>query len=315
MPGVASDERSTLVLHLRRGRRRAKTAASAEACALLRDLDPAPASGGPLSEVAGVIWVTVPAANARCAAERVRRLGYTEAVDLVVPASQTTDPAPVVRWRKQDVALVRVYEESDASLRDDAPDRRSFLLECGDGEVRRIVGYRGGRGPREHRALAVPDARLLANLVGPVGPGIMLDPFAGAGGIAIEAVRRGWRTVTVDVDRSLRFGLAEIASTHIVADAAALPIASQSIAAIATEPPYDLTSLGEVVASLGELERVLVPSGTIVFLASVHQADPLREAGESYHLSLVLDAAIDRKGSDVVCLGWKKVARSPLIRV
>jgi hypothetical protein len=306
MRGEDSEERSTFVVHLRKSRRRAKAAASAELCAVLRGLDPEPAPGGPLAEVAGIIWVTVPSAHAGQAGARLTGLGYIEAVDLAARASDTTEDGPIVRWRKRDFVLVRVYQERDASFRESAPDRRSFLLECGDGELRRIQGYRGGRGPREHRALAVVDARMLVNLVASSGRGRLLDPFAGAGGVAVEAMRRGWQTTTADIDASLRFGLAELSSMHVVADATALPIVDSSVDAVATEPPYDPEALDDVVASLSEMARVLFPTGEVAMLASANQADSLRAATDSAGLLLELDASIDRKGSDVVCLRWRK---------
>lgn len=306
MHGDDSDDRSTFVVHLRNARRRAKDAASAEVCAVLCEFDPEPARGGPLAEVAGIIWVTVPTTHARQAAARLRRLGYSGAVDLAVPASDTNEDGVAVRWRKRDYVLVRVYEEPDALLRESAPDRRSFLLECGDGVVRRIQGYRGGRGAREHRALAVVDARLLVNLVTSPNPRRLLDPFAGAGGIVVEATGRGWPTLTADIDPSLRFGLTELSGMHVVADAAGLPFAEATVNAIATEPPYDPDALDEVVASLSEMARVLAPAGAIAMLASVGQATSLRAASDAAGLELELDAAVDRKGSDVVCLRWRK---------
>jgi hypothetical protein len=129
-----------------------------------------------------------------------------------------------------------VYQEPDGLLREHAPDRRSFLLECGDGVVRRIVGYRGGPGPLEHRALPVVDARLLVNLVANPARGRLLDTFAGAGGLLREARAAGWTTLGLDVDPLVRHGLAEIADFHLVGDARALPLATGSID-VATEPP------------------------------------------------------------------------------
>jgi len=187
MPGSPSD-RATLVIHLRPSRLKAKAVAVAEILALLRGLGAAHSAGGPLSETRGIAWVSIPGSTVAIACSRIGRLGYSRAVDLVRPLTgNRAKDSEVVRWKGRDVALVRVYDQPNSQLRDGAPDRRTFLLECGDGVIRPVPGYRGGRGPLQHRALPVVDARLLVNLVYRSAGGVLLDPFAGAGGIAIEA--------------------------------------------------------------------------------------------------------------------------------
>ena len=62
-----------------------------------------------------------------------------------------------------------------------------FFSSAAMARLRRIVGYRGGRGPLEHRALPVYDARLIVNLLGRRQGGVMLDPFAGAGSLPLFA--------------------------------------------------------------------------------------------------------------------------------
>jgi hypothetical protein len=309
MEGLAADE-TALVLHLRPSRRRARAAAVAEVATLLEDLGGRPLAGGPLSEVSGVAWVAVGPAPAAAIAGRVVRLGYTGAVERVVPAAEVDvdgDPAAagtVVRWRGSDVVLVPVHAEPDEELRAEAPDRRSFLLECGDGVVRRIAGYRGGRGPLEHRALPPADARLLVNLVGrPGAGGVLLDPFAGAGGVVLQAAPAGWVAVSADADPALRYGLGELTGgRHLVADAAALPLDSGSVDGIATEPPYHDRATGNVVAAVAEAGRVLRVGGRLAMLVAAFQAPAVRAAADRAGLALDLDVAIDRKGTDVTCL-------------
>ena len=137
-----------------------------------------------------------------------------------------------------------------------APDRREFLFETSDREVRAIRGYRGSPGSLTRRALPVPDARLLVNLVARGSPGVLLDPFAGAGGIVIEALEAGWRVISADADPAVRHGLAWLGAAHVVADARRLPLADDSVDAVATEPPYH-RGVGDLVAeALVELRRV-----------------------------------------------------------
>lgn len=306
MVASSPDAETTLVLRLRPSRVRARDAAVAEVVALLRDLGAHPASGGPLSEVRGVTWVAVPTANLEAAGRRLSRLGYTGSVDLVRPREEVAGQpnATIVRWKRADVALLRLYEESDERLRAGAPDRRTFLLECGDGVVRPIAGYRGGRGPLKHRALAVEDARLLVNLVADRARGRLLDPFAGAGGVVIEARTAGWTALSLDLDPALRYGLRELSNLHIVGDATALPFPTASVGAVATEPPHHPGALADVTAAIKEIGRVLRPHGRAAVLVAPHQAGPARRAAVEAGLAPELDARIDRRGTDVSCLCW-----------
>lgn len=297
-------ERELFVLHLRAARLKAKEVAVAEVIALLRDLEASPAGGGPLAETRGVAWVSVPAEHKTTAAARMSRLGYTQAVEVVEPpgAERPEEPVLVTRWHRRDVALCSVYYEPDAMLRQDAPDRRTFLLECGDGVVRAVTGYRGGRLAIEHRALPVVDARLLVNLVHSPTRGVLLDPFAGAGGVVVEAQRAGWSTISLDSDRSLRFGLAAFGAKHLLADATALPLQAGSVDAVATEPPYHHSAKSQVSASIGEMARVLRPGGRASLLVAAEQLQDLTETGRAHGFGINIASSIDRKGTHVACL-------------
>ena len=306
MSGSQTDQ-ATLVLQLRPSRLKARSVAVAEVLALLRDLGAVCASGGPLSETRGRAWLSMPEETVARACSRLRRLGYTRAVDLVRPLTGNRGRgSEITRWKGESIALERVYDEPDAELRDSAPDRRTFLLECGDGVVRPIPGYRGGRGSLQHRALPVVDARLLVNLVYRPAGGILLDPFAGAGGIVIEAGASGWTVVSTDSDPTLRFGLGQLADCHIVGDAAALPLADQSVDAIAGEPPYRPTFLDVAAAATREMARVLRPRGRIALLAASGQADTLNEAARQAGLRTELNEPVNRKGTPVSCLCWTR---------
>jgi SAM-dependent methyltransferase len=307
---------ATLVLHLRASRRKARAAATAEALGLLEDLDPAAPSGGPLSELGGTAWVTVPRRHLKLALARLGRLGYTAAVDLVEPSERRSvggaheggaDP-PAIRWRRRWWQAVRVHQADEAMLRERAPDRRPFLLECGDGQVREVRGYRGSGAAGARRALPVPDARMLVNLAGPPC-GVLLDPFAGAGGIALEAAAAGWTAVTADVDPVLRFGLAALARLHLVADARRLPLRTGSVDAVATEPPYHPEAGALLLEALPELARTLRPGGRLALLVTPGLAALARQASAAAGLAPALDTPVDRKGLDVVALTWSREGR------
>jgi Methyltransferase domain len=295
-----------LVLHLRAARRRAGAAALAEALALLHDLEPSAPAGGPLADRGGVVWVEVPEDRLAAAAARLPRLGYSTAVDLLVADQPPGRGGPPVRWRRRGWRLERLHAEDAAGHRERAPDRRVFLVDAGGGPARPVRGYRGGAGPLERRGLPVCDARLLVNLVAPAGPGRLLDPFAGVGGVALEARAAGWRVLTGDLDPALRHGLGRLGAAHLVADARALPLRGGSLDAVATEPPYD-RSVGPLAdQALAETCRLLRPGGATAWLCAAWQAPGLRATAAALGLRPVLDCPVDRKGVQVVALAWRR---------
>jgi hypothetical protein len=297
-----------LVLHLRAARRRAGAAALAEALALLHDLEPSAPAGGPLADRGGVIWVEVPEGRLAAATARLPRLGYSTAVDLLVAdqAPGRGGRPPAVRWRRRSWRLERLHAEDAAGHRARAPDRREFWLEAGGGPARPVRGYRGGAGALERRGLPVCDARLLVNLVAPAGPGRLLDPFAGVGGVALEARAAGWTALTADLDPALRHGLGRLGAAHLVADARALPLGTGSLDALATEPPYN-RAVGPLADQvLAETHRLLRPGGATAWLCAAWQAAGLRATGAALGLRAVLDCPVDRKGVEVVALAWRR---------
>src|SRR5262249_15028992 len=150
-------------------------------------------------------------------AERAARLhlGYAHRIDRAEPGTPGRRRGPP--------SLHVVWEDSAEEHRDSAPDRRRFFLRDVTGAIREARGYRGGSGRGERRALPVADARLLVNLARAGVDRVLLDPFAGAGGIVHEATRTGAVVFSADVDRALAPGLVAFGSRHLVASATALP--------------------------------------------------------------------------------------------
>jgi hypothetical protein len=294
-----------LIFHLRTARRKAREAALFEAESLLRDLLVQRESGGPLSEQKGVFWLSLPADQLSTAIERLPRLGYSAAIDGLEPLHGKTSDS--VKWRGRHYLIAKLYESDEKALREQAPDRRSFALQTSDGEVRDVVGYRGDGGQLSKRGLPVIDARLLVNLVYRSNEGaLLLDPFAGVGGVLIEAIASGFHVLSGDIDPVLRFGLANTGAAHCVFDAVRLPYPDNSIDGIATEPPYDLEALYTVAAALAEMVRVLRDGGRIAMLCVPSQAPVLCQEAERLGLTPLLDSPIDRKGLPCVVLVWEK---------
>ncbi len=303
-----------LICTIREARRKARVAATAEALCLLRDLKPAAPDRGPLAERGGVFWIALPRDAIDLAVDRLPRLGYTQAVDVLVDTAGARRPSGTnrVRWKQRDYRLMRVYAEDTQAARDLAPDRRTFVLESAAGEARPVRGYRGDSGPLSRRGLTTYDARLLVNLVMPTAGATFLDPFAGIGGLVLEAVASGLCVLSVDFDPKLRHGLAASGARHCVADASRLPFGGETIDAAATEPPYDEQAESVVVRALGEMARVLKLGRRLAMLCAAWHADNLRRAGNSLGLRPFLDSPIDRKGTDCTVLAWEKIGERPI---
>ncbi len=298
-----------LIFYLRTARSKARAAAETEALCLFRDLDATTPVGGALSEKGKLFWVDMPADALEQAQQRFPRLGYTKAVDLlepIQPGSRQFSDKRLVRWRRKDYKLVRLYEEDAADMRERAPDRRRFMLETSSGEVRLVRGYRGDGGLLSRRGLPVYDARLLVNLVFTAeSDSVFLDPFAGVGGIVLEGLASGYRVISSDADPALRHGLFHLGAFHYVADARHLPFQAATIDAIATEPPYDEQTGDLVLDALIEMYRILKPGGRMSIMCIDWQAEKLRQTAASLKLTTLLDLPINRKGVDCVVFAWE----------
>jgi 16S rRNA G966 N2-methylase RsmD len=306
--GSESDRQGEfLVFRLPNARRKAMRSAAAEATSLLAHLGAREAANGPFGNQVGLFYVEMPRTSLEAAVELIPRLGYTDAVELVEFANQRGrgKRAESPRWRGRPYTLVPVYQSDRESLRDDAPDRREFILPAEDGGLRRVIGYRGDSRDLHRRGLAVVDARLLVNLVFAENRGRFLDPFAGTGGIIIEAVKSGYETYSADVDPFVMYGLHNLAS-HAVADARRLPFRDACFNSIASEPPYDEASTQTICQAVGEMDRVLKPGCSAALMVADHQAESVLLSAATASWQLRLREHIDRKGLPVTVLSWQK---------
>jgi SAM-dependent methyltransferase len=288
------------VCQIRTGRSKARIPAIMEILALL---DSAIAlNSGPLAEQKGVFWIGTENADEA----RFQHLGYTSRVlKLLDTEADETEP---VRWRGKTCFLKTIYEEDKDWLRNRAPDKREFLLRTHDGQVLPVQGYRGDGQHLSRRGLAPEDARLLVNLVTPhsTEAARFLDPFAGVGGLVIEAVERGWQVYSGDIDPVVQVGLRNFGADHTVMDAARLPFPAQCFDAIATEPPFHEDARGTINGLMSEFDRVLKPGSKVAVLVAAWEADVLEVSAEALGFTLLLSAEIDRKGSsNRLCL-WQK---------
>lgn len=227
-------------------------------------------------------------------------LGYTETIlhlrsepyrgESLSPIERGRWHVGWVRRREQKVYQTEVYVQDAESLLAYAPDKREFQIEQG-GEKRQAFGHRA------HRAMSVLDVKFLYNVAKPFPGDLILDPFAGYGGIVFEGRRRGLSVMASDIDCSLSPGLSALTpGTYFVADARALPLARNSIDSIVTEPPFRTAHRRAVMNSIPELCRVLKPNGRMILLISADMQEEIYTSFEELGAEIDILGVIPRGG-------------------
>jgi tRNA (guanine10-N2)-dimethyltransferase len=159
--------------------------------------------------------------------------------------------------------------------------------------------------PFFHPGVLMPRmARALVNLSQAKPGERLLDPFAGTGGILVEACLMGITGIGVDVQtqlvRGARENMTSMDCTLISGDAKRLPFKDASINSAVLDTPYGRSALIEakskedlLIDSLAELKRILKPGRRMVIVAD-------RQIG--YHF--------DNSGFDILQVHSDRVHRS-----
>ncbi len=216
------------------------------------------------------IEVSVTGVSTEEISRRAELLGYTQGIVSVHEEPYLGEKLhscrsgrwPVGWLRKGDtkLQLTEIYKQDAEKLLEESPHRRVFLIER-DGEVKAAKGHRYRRG------LSPTDARFMLNVARLRGDELILDPFAGLGGILMECRKRDLTVFGGDADTVLRPGLAQISHNRcVMADARQLPFKDHIFHVIITEPPFDTRYRQAVLDSIPELLRVVQPGGKIVLL-------------------------------------------------
>jgi tRNA (guanine10-N2)-dimethyltransferase len=133
--------------------------------------------------------------------------------------------------------------------------------------------------PFFHPGVLMPRmARVLVNLSQAVRGESLLDPFAGTGGILVEACLMGIKGIGLDVQRKMvqgsRDNLTGLDCTLMLGDAKRLPFLEASLEAAVLDTPYGRSALIRARSkealldeSLAELHRVLIPGRRMVVMA------------------------------------------------
>jgi hypothetical protein len=227
-------------------------------------------------------------------------LGYTEAIlhlEYERYADENLCQTDRGRWRtgwiregEQKIRQTEVYVQDKAALLQDAPSNRMFEIQE-QGQKRKAFGH------RSHRAVSNLDARFLFNVVKAKPTDLIYDPFAGYGGFVEEARRRGLRIIASDIDSVLSPGLSSLApDCFCLADARCLPLPSDHVDLILTEPPFRTAYRQSVLESVVELHRVLKPRGRLVLLVSADMREGVRIAVERSEGRVDLIDVIPRNG-------------------
>jgi 23S rRNA G2445 N2-methylase RlmL len=214
-----------------------------------------------------------------------------------------TSVAAATRWRYETRSDGRRPSSTDLSLRVHVSgDRATLAIRVGAAPLHR----RPYRLASRSASLRPTVARALALLAGLGEASAVLDPFAGAGTIAIEAAlaRRGLTGVGYDIDPVVvelarsNAGRAGVDVRFEHADAAALPIEPGSVDRVVTNPPWgQAVQVSTPLASAWrEMSRVLRPDGRVSLLGP---DDLVRAAAASLPLRLALHTPISLLGRHV----------------
>jgi SAM-dependent methyltransferase len=198
------------------------------------------------------------------------------------------------------VRFAELWSADEEARQQLAPHRRRFRFMYPE-------GVRVGRGSRGGRRLSSCDAKLLVNLSQTAAGERLLDPFAGIGGIVLEAARRGITVLCGDIEEALRIGLAQASGGRAaIWDARALPLPGECVDAIVTEPPYAARRRAAVAAAMGEITRCLRPGGRLVALMSRALSRAVLPAVDEHGLRLEHDFPVRRQGFVARAACWIK---------
>lgn len=235
---------------------------------------------------------------------RAKKLGYTQGIvgvheelyrgeDLL---SYRTGRWAVgcIRRGEMKLQLTEIYRQDEEKLLEEAPHNRMFFIEQ-DGEVKEAKGHRYRRG------LSPTDAKFMLNIAKLQGDELILDPFAGLGGILMECRKRNLQAFGGDIDHILRPGLARMAGNKIaMLDARQLPFKNDTFHIIITEPPFDTRYRQAVLDSMTELLRVVKSDGKIVLLIAHDMHDQINTCMIGLKFQLQEDYILRRHGG-LIC--------------
>lgn len=303
-----------IVFALRNSRIKAKQLAIIEAYFSLVKVGGIFISNGPLGDVKGVFSFFVPTKHLKEVHHILQGIGYCNRFYILDFHSEQSENLSDIAsinelvWKGKRFSI-DTFLIQDASLYESqSPNNRKFIILDHNNEEKIVHGYRGDGTETGRRALPVEDARCLVNLSSPYTAEVVLDPFAGGGGIVFQAkyINDKLDVYSIDVDPIVGPGLELYGSKHTVGDARHIQFAGHTFDAIITEVPFASSATDVVIQAIENLKMFLKADGDIVMMSSVEQSVPIDQFVRSIGFHNYVYEQINRKGTDVVIMAWSK---------
>lgn len=299
-----------IVCRVRDSRIKSVNLAIKETVFALNDFNAAYLFGGPLSDMKGTYIILVPKENSHKIIERLEAIGYTDSfflIDFNNPGKNKTDlGARNLVWKKKEFTIENFYKQNAELYVKEGADKRPFKILDSEDRVKNLSGYRGDGSETGRRALPVEDCKVLLNLSVPREGDVILDPFAGGGGIVYQAIKQGLNVYTSDIDKTVAPGLESYGSYHSISDARDLNFKKDTFDIIVTEVPFSDKATETVVQGLANVIKFLKPDGRLSLMCADYQVKELGEAMQTLKLKEYNSSLINRKGTSVAILCYTK---------
>lgn len=279
------------ILRLQKRKFHDRELAKADLQSLFHDFNPNLPKVGPLQTEKGILWLEIDEKYFDEVIKRSPRLGYFREI-LILEEHENGN----IKFQNKKYSGKIIYSQNKEELKNRSADKREFLVETTEG-LKRVKGFRGDGSESGPKALPVIEAKLLVNLAFVKDSQKFLDPFAGIGGIVLEAIDSGFEVYSSDLSEKVAAGLKEFGSTHFIADAKNLPFEENHFDAIATEFPFAKSTHDEIPFWLAELKRVTKESSPIVIMCTFKQANILKSLVKNKFIDL--DFETKRGGKEV----------------
>lgn len=301
-----------LVCSLRPSRIKAKQLAVVELFFVLARFGGIFIVNGPLGNVKGLVAFFVDRKARASLPDILKTVGYCDKYYLLdfspQSASTLSDIAGANKqvWKGMPFSARLFYEQDREVYESHSSHRREFHIYTDDGLVKKVKGYRGDGTDTGKRALPVEDARLMVNLADPHQAKVLMDPFAGSGGIlhAARYINPSLVLISSDCDLILEPGLQAYADRHYPMDARAVELDGAEIDALVTEVPFSANATNEVAQAFIHLSRFLKKNARVIFMCAGHQYNRLKQCLETMAFHCFIAKPVNRKGTDVVVSVW-----------
>ena len=291
------DKYDFVACKLRNSRIKSMDLAIREVLFSFRDFLPIYLTNGPLSDVKGQFVIIIPK-DKNLDIDSFNSIGYCNEF-YNIDFNKKGDFV----WKKHRFSLKKLLIQDENDYINEGSDKRPFKIKTKNGEIKDLIGYRGDGSETGRRALPVEDCRVLINLSMPEKNKVVLDPFAGGGGIVYQAKKQGLTVFSNDIDETVAPGLESYGSKHTIGDARDLCFETP-IDCIATEVPFSANVTDVVCESLKNVSSYLNENGMATIMCADYQADKIKQAMKSAKMKLCSENDIDRKGTSVKILNF-----------